>query len=222
LAPRCLASGEVLGVSSSLRGGVSRLPDDEEIRQAASRVDWRRVHVTDREIRLGSRQTAVTLNGIAQGFAADCAMAALQRFGVRHALVNTGEIGSLGSTGRGTGWKVGIQHPRREDAYVALAGLKGRCLATSGDYATTFAGGFTHHHLFDPTTGRSPAAFSSVSVAAGSAALADALSTSVFVLGPETGLRLIKSTPGADALFVFKDGSTLATDGFPRATHDAR
>jgi len=46
---------------------------------------------------------------------------------------------------------------------------------------------------------------------------ADALSTAVFVLGYEKGLKLIESTQGTAALFVLKDGRVLATDGFPRA-----
>ena len=49
---------------------------------------------------------------------------------IRHALVNAGEIGSLGEKDGGEPWTVGIQHPRREDAYLALAKLRGRCLST--------------------------------------------------------------------------------------------
>jgi thiamine biosynthesis lipoprotein len=96
-----------------------------------------------------------------------------------------------------------------------LVQLKGRCLSTSGDYATSFSADHRHHHLFDPRTGRSPQGFSSVSIAATTALEADALSTAVFVLEPEKGLELVRATPGADALLVFKDGRTLATQGFP-------
>jgi thiamine biosynthesis lipoprotein len=112
-------------------------------------------------------------------------------------------------------WTVGIQHPRMEDAYVALARLDGRCLATSGDYATSFTADRRDNHIFDPRTGRSPANFASVSVLAESGLLADGLSTAVFVLGLEHGLELIEATPGADALFVLNDGRTRTTRGFP-------
>ena len=64
-------------------------------------------------------------------------------------------------------------------------------------------------------TGRSPQAFRSVSVVASSGLDADALSTAAFVLGLPKGLRLIDQWPGADALFVLKDGSVQATAGFP-------
>ena len=194
---------------------AGQAPEAAAIRATQTKVDWRRVEVSPQQVLLHGDGTAVTLNGIAQGFAADRAMAALRRHGVRHALVNTGEIGTLGGKTPADAWTLGIQHPRRADAYVALARLAGRCLATSGDYATSFSHDRRSHHVFDPRTGRSPGAFSSVSVVAASALRADALSTAVFVLGLEKGLELVQSTPTADALFVLKDGRTLATEGFP-------
>lgn len=198
-----------------------RIPEPEEIVKAAEKVNWRRVEVSRREIRLHGEGTAVTLNGVAQGFAADRAVAALAAHGIQHAVVNTGEVGSMGNNGKGDPWIVGIQHPRREDAYLDLVGLDGRSLATSGDYATSFSPDHLFNHLFDPHSGRSPTAFSSVSVAASSATEADALSTAVFVLGPKKGLELVRETPTADALLVFKDGACLATGGFPSSGNTA-
>jgi thiamine biosynthesis lipoprotein len=194
---------------------TGRPTESAALDKAVQRVDWRRVEISAAKIRLHGDGTAVTLNGIAQGFAADRAMAALRRHGVEHALADTGEIASLGHKAGGEPWTAGIQHPRRQDAYVWLAKLRGRCLATSGDYASSFSADFRHHHIFDPRTGRSPAEFASVSVAAATAAQADAISTAVFVLGHAKGLELVRSMPGADALLVFKDGRTLATEGFP-------
>ena len=198
-----------------------RIPEPEEIAKAAENVNWRRVEVSRREIRLHGEATAVTLNGVAQGFAADRALAALGAHGIQHAVVNTGEVGSMGNNGKGDSWTVGIQHPRRQDAYLDLVGLDGRSLATSGDYATSFSPDHRFNHLFDPQLGRSPTAFSSVSVAAPTATEADALSTAVFVLGPKKGIELIRATPNADALLVFKDGACLATGGFPSAADGA-
>jgi thiamine biosynthesis lipoprotein len=178
-------------------------------------VGWQGLEVSPRRVRLNSPGGAITLNGIAQGFAADGVMAALRRHGVEHALVNTGEIATLGQRADAQEWSVGIQHPRRPEAYMGVVKLGGRCLATSGDYATTFSADFSRNHIFDPRVGQSPQHFSSVSVAAPNATLADALSTAAFVLLPEAGLRLVRSIPGADALLVFKDGRTVATEGFP-------
>jgi len=193
------------------------LPKTAAIDAALGRVDWRRVEIAPDRIRLHGSGTELTLNGIAQGFAADCVMAALRRHGIRHALVDAGEIGAIGGKNESEPWKVGIQHPRRPDAYIEIAKLEGRCLATSGDYATSFGEDFRDHHIFDPRIGRSPETLSSVTIAAPTATQADALATAVFVLGPERGLGLVRSMPEVDAFLVLKDGATLATEGFPAA-----
>jgi thiamine biosynthesis lipoprotein len=191
--------------------------DPEAAARALPLVDWRGVSIAPGRVSLRPGQ-AVTLNGIAQGYAADRVRAALLARGIRHALVDTGELGASGRKEDGAPWTVGIQHPRRPDAYVALAALEDRFLSTSGDYATAFSADFRRHHIVDPRTGSSPAEFSSVSVLARTGMEADALSTAVFVLGLERALELIRSTPGAEALLVLKDGTMRQTPGFPRLT----
>jgi thiamine biosynthesis lipoprotein len=195
---------------------AGRIPDASAIEHARQSVDWRKLEVANDLVRLRGRDMAITLNGIAQGFAGDKVLAALRSHGICHALVDTGEIGALGRKSDGKPWTVGIQHPRRDDAYVGLARLEGGCLATSGDYVTTFTPDRAQHHIFDPATGHSPVEFSSVTVFAPTGTDADGLSTAVFVLGIEKGFALLEQIPGAEALAVRKDGEVLATPGFPR------
>lgn len=191
-----------------------RLPSDDEVGKARQAVDWRAVEVTKERVRLLSPVQAVTLNGVAQGFAADRAVAALRAHGIEHALVNAGEIGSLGTKPSGDPWKVGVQHPRQREAFAALAALSSRCLSTSGDYETTFSADFSKNHIFDPRTGQSPSELASVSIAAPTAMQADLLSTTAMVLGPERSLELIAQLQDVDALLILKNGRTLQTSGF--------
>lgn len=193
------------------------LPDVDALLNARSLIDWRRVSVSPQRVELRGQGTAITLNGIAQGFATDAVMSILRNAGATHALIDAGELGALGSKPDGSAWRVGIRHPRQHDSYISIAKLKDRCLATSGDYETRFSDDFTHHHLFDPRTGHSPAECASVSIAAPTAMMADALSTAVFVLGPRAGLELVRSTPGSDALIVQKGGGMEVTADFPLA-----
>ncbi len=193
-------------------------PAAGEVAQVVRAVDYRRVEIDGRSIRLRGTDTEVTLNGIAQGYALDRVAAVLQSHGIRHALFDTGEIGGRGNRADGEPWKIGIQHPRRTDAYIAMARLDGRCLATSGDYATTFSADRTAHHLFDPRTGGSPAEIASVTVAAPTGILADALSTAICVLGIEHSERVLAGYRNCDALFVLRDGRVLHTDRFPLET----
>lgn len=192
-----------------------RLPTDAELQTARQAVDWRGVQVSSQRIALRRPGMQVTLNGIAQGFAADRAVAALRDHGITHALINTGEVNSLGRKADGTPWTVGIQHPRHDDAYAALAKLAGRALSTSGDYATTFTPDRRHHHIVDPRLGYSPDELASATIVAPTALEADALSTAVLVLGADRGLQLLADRLDVDALLVFKNGRTRSTAGFP-------
>lgn len=197
----------------------NRLPDDREISAAQAKVDWRRVHTSRERVLLEGEGSAITLNGIAQGYAADCVKGVFTRAGIRHALIDCGEINAVGRSEDEAPWQVGIQHPREEEAYLSVTELTGRCLATSGDYATHFGSPgdnvFRSNHLFDPETGRSPEQMASVSIAAPTAMEADALSTAIFVAGVERGQKIIEAYPRADALVVLKSGRTLRTKGFP-------
>lgn len=173
---------------------------------------------SDGDIELRGDDTEITLNGIAQGFAADAVRRVLVSHGIESALIDTGEIGTLGEPAQKRDWSIGIKHPRDIGNLLGMARLNGRCLATSGDYETTFTNDFSQHHLLDPKTGSSPAELSSVSIAATTAMQADALSTAVFVAGLRDGKELVKSIPGVDALFVTKQGKVVRTAGFPLAS----
>jgi thiamine biosynthesis lipoprotein len=194
------------------------IPDPAVLHSTLQQVDWRSVKIADACLTLTKPGMAITLNGIAQGFAADMAMRAVRAHGVEHALIDSGELSALGRNLEGAVWKIGIQHPRQPDAYAALAALDHRCLATSGDYETAFSADFSRNHIFDPHTGESPGELASVSVLAPTATSADALSTTLFVLGAQAGMEFLQEYPATDALMILKDGRRLATAGFPFAS----
>jgi thiamine biosynthesis lipoprotein len=194
---------------------AGQIPAEDSIERTCRNIDWRNVFISSGHVELRGAGMAVTLNGIAQGFAADRVRAVLRAHGVINALIDTGELGSMGHRADGLAWQVGIQHPRDPAAFASVVQLAGRCLSTSGDYATSFLQDHSRHHVFDPHTGRSPTELSSVSVAAPTSMLADATSTAVFVLGADAGLALVSSMPNVDALLMTKSGRMLRTAGFP-------
>lgn len=180
-------------------------------------VDWRKVELDEKRVKLAPGM-AITLNGIAQGFAADAAMRVMRAHRMEHALIDAGEFSAHGSNAENAPWRIGIQHPRERDAFAALTRLENRCLATSGDYETAFSDDWSRHHILDPETGESPGELASVSVLAPTAMAADALSTTLFVLGAKRGIEFLRGYPGTDALLILKDGRRVATTGFPCAT----
>ncbi len=190
-----------------------RLPTAAEVEAARSLVGWRGLGLArDGGARLARRGMGLTLNGIAQGYAADRVRAVLLRHGVRDALVDAGEYAMAGRDPRGARWTLGIADPRAEGRLLARLFADGRCVATSGDDQTVFSADHRHHHIFDPHTGWSPPDMAGVTVAAPTGALADALTKVFFVAGPARA-REIAQQWNVDALWVDKQGRRGATPG---------
>jgi thiamine biosynthesis lipoprotein len=173
--------------------GVS--PDAAALRAAVARIGWRRVCMTSERIVL-EPGTALTLNALIQGYAADRVMEALRARGVAHAFVDTGEFGAVGLHPDGKPWRLGIADPRERDTLGAVIAPFEGFAATSGDYSMSFSPDHADHHIFDPGTGRSPRDLSSVTVTAPTGLLADGLSTACMVLGRVRGARLVAEHPG--------------------------
>ena len=149
-------------------------------------------------MRLGAGQ-ALTLNGVAQGFAADLVRADLAAAGFGHALVNLGEFAALGGP-----WRLGIVDPTWGE--MATRSLTGTAIATSSPGATLVGG---HSHILDPR-GQAPR-WSTVSVEADSAALADGLSTAL-CLADEAGVRAIRARlTGVGAITLIAANGDLTT-----------
>lgn len=193
--------------------GDAGLPSGQAVLQARSRVDWQALEISPRRIRFTKPGMAITLNGIAQGYAADLVRRQLQAGGIEHALINTGEWAALGQPDAQHGWTLGIANPRDESRLIAQLRMQGRSIATSADNQTIFSSDFKNHHIFDPRTGYSPPELASVTVAAASCALADALTKVMFVAGMERALTLAPQW-NADVLLVDKAGQWRATPGF--------
>ncbi|EGJ09660.1 MULTISPECIES: FAD:protein FMN transferase [Rubrivivax] len=193
------------------------LPDAATIAAARAQVGWQRLQVSPERVTLAGAGMGVTVNGLAQGYAADLARAALQRHGIEHALLDTGEFTTLGAKEGGRPWMLGVREPRDAEAVAARLAMDGRALSTSGDYETVFSADFRHHHIFDPAVGDSPTELASVTVLAPTGLQADGLSTAFMVMGAERSLALAETLEGVDALLIAKDGRRWTSGGFPTA-----
>ncbi len=146
------------------------LPDETARAKAAGLVGWSRVQIDSNAISLQPGM-GLTLNGIAQGYIADRIADLLIARGLTDILIDTGEFRALGGHPDGRAWPVTLTSG-------AAVPLKARALATSAPLGTTFDQDGQVGHILDPRFGRPmPSAWREISVSAGSAALADALST---------------------------------------------
>ncbi len=174
------------------------LARQEPAAQARRLIGWDRVQRTSSRLVLGAGQ-ALTLNGIAQGYATDLVADALRARGFDQVLVNIGEFSGVGGP-----WHLGISDPGF--GIVATRTLTGRAIATSSPAALTLGKG--QRHILGPS-GQRPL-WSTVSVSADRAAIADAASTA-FCLMPVAAIRrALAKLPGApDATLVDATGQTL-------------
>lgn len=182
------------------RGALPSVADVDAVR---ARVGWRGLQVGPGRVGLARGGMAVTLNGIAQGFAADRARDAMQAAGALAGLVDAGELAALGRAPSGAAWSAALSVPRhRLLEPIALDS----CVATSSDDASAFSRDRRHHHILDPSTGWSPLALSAASVVATSAALADAWSTAVLVGGEAMARRALDLGAASRVWLVDKRG----------------
>ncbi|MBC7133984.1 MAG: FAD:protein FMN transferase [Roseovarius sp.] len=159
-------------------------------------VGWDRLSCDDKTIRLAPGQ-ALTFNGIAQGFATDAVAEALADAGFGNALVNIGEYRATGGN-----WRLGVEDPQH--GLLATRRLGRGAIATSSAMATPLGGG---GHILHPT--QQPR-WSTVSVEAESAAMADALSTGLVLADPEL-VRKVRRTPGVHRITLVDGAGDLTT-----------
>lgn len=184
-------------------------PDADTVRAAVDAIDYRYVEL-DRagsRVRYARPEVYVDLGGIAKGYAVDRCVEILRAAGVTQASISAGGDSYILGDRRGEPWTVGIRDPRDAERMAAVLPLMDTAVSTSGDYERFFEeGGVRYHHIIDPDTGDSARSTWSVTILGPDATFTDALSTSVFVLGPERGLALIDRLPGIDAIIIDSSG----------------
>lgn len=194
---------------------LGALPPQSSRLKAKSRVNWERVACDSERAYFLKSGMAITLNGLAQGYAADLARAAVRARGVENMLLDTGEFVGRGARGEHRPWMLGVLDPREAGKLAARLPVDGRSVATSGDYESSFTPDFVHHHIFDPATGESPQELASVTVLAPTAMQADGLSTAFMVMGARKAHALAARLPGVDLLTINKRGIVWKSPQFP-------
>jgi len=186
------------------------LPDPKQLQLQRKLVNWRALEVNTDIVRLNAKGMAVSLNGIAQGYAADLVRAVLQSHGVMHALIDTGETATLGNAPGDKPWRFGVETAANVKSSQPEMTTDGRAMATSSDAHTAFTPDHVHHHIFNPHTGDSPRYWSSATVIAPSCAMADAL-TKVFFMCPPPLVQRTARAWGVDVIMQDKSGKWLNT-----------
>ncbi len=187
--------------------------------------------VIDVEAKTVSRLTdqPLNLNAIAKGYIVQKAAAAARAKAPTAGglLLNLGgDMAAWGKDAAGQSWSVGVQDPHEpfdNAAPLASLPLSDRAIATSGGYERYYQiQGKKHSHLFDPRTGRSATGAAGATVIAANNVTANALATTLCVLTPEEGLKLIGRLPGVECLIVGHDGTQHRSDTLALLEQPAR
>ncbi len=198
------------------RAKTPAVPDSKLIEERRARVDYRKVVVdaSAGTLAIAPGQT-VGLGGIAKGWTLDKAAGELRARGISDFLLTAGGQVVAGGSKGGAPWRVGIRDPRgAADDFFAIVSVKDLSVSTSGDYERCFvADGLLYHHILDPRTGRPARGLRSVTVVSPDATVADALSTALFVMGPERAKALVTSRSDVEAVLVLDDGSWWKSPG---------
>lgn len=194
-----------------------RVPLASEIAARLPFVDYTAIEVDEAKGTAFLRRAGMRLHlgGIGKGYAVDRAVAILRQRGLRDFLIQAG--GDFYASGRRgpRPWRAGIQDPRGAGgtSFAALD-LGDGTFSTSGDYERSFIkDGRRYHHLLDPDLGEPARGCRSVTIVAGSAMLADALSTGVFIAGPDAGMALIERLPDVEGVVVTSRNEVLVSSG---------
>ncbi len=183
-------------------------PKEEDIKKTLKVVGFDKIIFNNQNnvINYKTSGVEIDLGGIAKGFAVGQAVKRLKEKGITSCLINAGgQIYCLGDNS-GRPWRVGIKNPRKS-GIVDYLELRDKAVSTSGDYEQYFIiDGRRFTHIMDPKTGYPlDNGVISVTVIADDSTIADALSTSIFVLGKVKGMKLAKAIANVQVKVVSAD-----------------
>lgn len=224
-----IAFGPVLSIwhdyrTRALEGGDAAVPGREELEAAAQLCDLNKIIIdTDEQtVFLWESGMHLDVGAIAKGYATEQVARELAEAGLTSGIISAGgsNVRLIGKPAddRST-WQIGLQDPDSnplipDEPSLDVILVNDQSIVTSGDYQRYYeVDGQIYHHLIDTKTLQPARYFRAVTVMTPDSARADFLSTALFLLPYEEGLALVSQLDDCDALWIFPDNRTEATDG---------
>lgn len=194
-------------------GSMTTMPSKEAIQQSVARVGFQNIILNEQHTSVFLRLPGMKIGfgAIGKGYAADKAKELLIKKGVPSGIINAaGDMNTWGKQPDGTAWKVALTNPMDKNKGFGMLPVTNKAVVTSGNYEKQVVfNGVKYSHIIDPRSGYPSTGILSVTVFAPNAELADALATSVFVMGRETGLDRIDQLPQVDCIIIAEDGKVF-------------
>ncbi len=212
-----IAMGTVLSLWHTAREN-EQLPAEQELIEANKHVNINDLHISEDATTVQKTDPALKIDAgaIGKGFVAEKIAKELKAMGCESFLLNLGgNTVAHGTKPKDKPYLAGIENPTEGEGLRGSVELSGYALVTSGSYQRYFTVGETkYHHIIHPKTLYPENYCLSVSVLCPDSGVADALSTALFSMSVEDGMELLKKREDAEAIWLYPDGSTKATDGF--------
>lgn len=196
-------------------GSMTEMPSKESIEKSVEKVGFENI-ILDKDkqtVFLKLEGMKIGFGGIGKGYAADKAKTLLVENGVTAGIINaSGDLNTWGTQPNGNDWMVAIVNPLNKEKVFSWMPVKNSAVVTSGNYEKYIEfDGTLYTHIIDPRTGYPAAGILSVTIFTTTAELADALATSVFVMGVETGMDFINQLNGVECIIVDADNKVLTS-----------
>lgn len=187
-------------------GSMVEMPDSATIAESVAKINYKHIilNAEENSVFLQNKGMKIGFGAIGKGYAANMALKIMSEMDLDGALVNaSGDLISWGKDEGGKDWKIGITNPKQKDRIFSWLNIGETAVVTSGNYEKFVVfNGERYSHIIDPRTGYPVKGLTSATIICPDAELADALATSVFVLGKEKGLELINRLKGVECLLV--------------------
>ena len=197
-------------------GSMKEMPSVAAIKNSVSKVGYQNILLNKEEqtVFLKLKGMKIGFGAIGKGYAADKAKKLLIKKGVRGGIINaSGDMNTWGVQTNGKPWNVGITNPLNKNKTFALFPLHNSAVVTSGNYEKYVVFNKKRYtHIIDPRTGYPSSGIVSVSVFAPSTELADALATSIFVMGLDVGIHTINQLKGVECIIVTDEGKIVSSN----------
>lgn len=196
-------------------GSVQSLPAKEDIENSVAKIDYQDIILNEEQstVFLKEKGMKIGFGAIGKGYAANRAKAVMQDHGIKNGVVNAGgDLITWGKPKSNINWTVGIADPKNKNKIMSWLDVSNMAVVTSGNYEKfVIIEGERYSHIIDPRTGLPSKGLKSVTIICPDAELADALATSVFVLGQENGLNLIERLKGIEGLLITDNDEIVTT-----------
>jgi thiamine biosynthesis lipoprotein len=205
-------------------GSMTSLPNAELINEKLPIIGSDKIvlNPNDTSVYLSVKGMRIGFGAIGKGYAADMAKRLLQKKGVTAGIINaSGDLNTWGKQPNGDSWTVAITNPFDKEKAFGILPLDNWAVATSGDYEKFVEfDGVRYAHIIDPRTGYPAQGLVSVTIFAPTAEMADALATSVFVLGAEIGIDRVGQIPDVACIVVTEKGELFSTKNINIADYE--